>query len=117
MTRAGSGLIDRLSDKRALRRWTAIARASNELSIEELRRARSRARALHGQLSAVLVAAEARLTLPFSGRGAIREAADADWAWRPDLWRGPIFPPGLAHAASGDLLGYAVKVLHYCPKA
>ncbi len=117
MARAGSGLIDRLADRSALRRWSRLASQADTLPIDDLRGARARAKALQSKVSKVLAAAEERLTLPFSGAGAIRQAQNADWAWRPGPWRGPVAPHGRAAMVSGTGFGESVKVFHDCPLA
>jgi len=117
MARAGTGLIDRLAHGRALARWTRAAEAAGTLELDELRTLRGRARALQRQLGRVVGVAEERLALPLLGSNAIRAPVHSDWSWRPDPWRAPVRPHGLASVASGSDFGGAIKLFHDCPLA
>lgn len=75
---------------------------------------RQRARALGRRIDQVLHVAEGRLALPLAGQAAIRRPMHSDWAWRPELWAGPVKPAGLATVASKTPLGREAKVFHDC---
>lgn len=107
-------LIDMLFHRRSLRWWTrAQARAQNE-DWYALRKTRTRARELRRRVDRVLHVAEARLVLPLIGSNAIEKPLHSDWAHRPDLWKGPISPAGVAAVRSKTQIGDGVRVFHDC---
>ncbi|MWD30208.1 hypothetical protein E0K89_022325, partial [Aquicoccus sp. SCR17] len=72
------------------------------------------ARRLRAQLDRFLAVAENRLALPLIGAATFRTPGDADWSWRPALWRGPLPVPGIASAPSKATLGDEVTLFHDC---
>ncbi len=58
--------------------------------------------------------ADERLTLPAIGTNAIQKPLHSDWAYRPEIWRATVRPPGLVAADSGCEYGSEVKVFHDC---
>ncbi len=107
-------LLDRVLQRRALRRWTLLAEGAEAADLPELKAMRGRARALKRQIDRVLHVAEARLALPRVGSHAMRKPATADWAWRPEPWRGPLPAPGLAAVDSKTEIGPGTTVFHDC---
>ncbi len=107
-------LIERVTHRRALRRWSRVADAAAALDLPDLRSLRSRARQLRRQLDRALHVAEGRLSLPLIGTNAIRKPIGTEWAWRPELWRGPISPPGVAAAETRTTLGQETTLFHDC---
>lgn len=109
-----SSIIDRIFHKRVLRRWgRAVARA-NSADLLTLRAMRTRAKEIRRRLDEVLHIADARLTLPLIGTNAIQKPLHADWAYRPELWRGPISPPGMAAIETKATIGSEVTLFHDC---
>lgn len=114
MSRKLDSLLDQLLQRRALRRWTRLAAAAEAADLSALRVMRGRARALKRQIDRVLHVAEGRLALPMVGSTAMRKPATADWAWRPDPWRGPLPVPGLASVQNKTEIGPGATVFHDC---
>jgi len=56
----------------------------------------------------------AGLALPAIGSQAIRKAHDADWAWRPEAWTGPLPKQGIASVPSKSMLGKQLTLHHDC---
>lgn len=110
-------LFDRLMHKRVLRRWGKAATEADSAEVEVLRAMRARARQIRREIDRVLHVADGRLTLPLIGSNAIRRPIGADWAWRPELWRGPVSPPGIAAAPSRATLGQEITVFHDCAES
>lgn len=108
------GVLDRLLQKRVVRRWQEIAEAAAVAEPDVLRGWRSRARALRRQLDRVIHQAEHRLALPVIGSNAMRKPLGTDWAWRPDLWRGPMPVPGQASVPNRMLFCEGATVFHDC---
>jgi hypothetical protein len=109
-----NGVIDRLAQRRALRRWRHAAATAGSLDVATLRALRGQARALRRSLDQVLHVAEERLALPLIGAPSIRRPPGCDWVWRPPLWSGPIPQPGLAALPSHATLGEGATVFHDC---
>lgn len=87
------------------------------MDLASLRALRSRARPLDRQLSRLAHVADGRLARPLIGAATIRKPASADWAWRPQIWRGPMTVPGLAAIASQTVFGEEATIFHDCPQA
>lgn len=112
-----SGSFGRVLNRLTLRRWQRVADRAETMHLSELRRLRGRALRLREVLDRVLHIADSRLTLPLIGSNAIQKPLHTDWAWRPQLWRGPIFPPGLAAAGTKAVFGDEVTLFHDCTKS
>ena len=107
-------LINLLFHRRALRRWVAARERAATEDLFDLRETRLRARELRRQVDKVLLVADGRLTLPLIGSNAIQKPLHSDWAYRPELWRGPISPPGHAAISSKSHIGDEVRIFHDC---
>ena len=104
--------FDWLNQRWALRRWEAVA---NVVSHEHLSRLRSHAEqawALRKYLDRVIHQAEYRLALPTMGTHVIRRPIGTDWAWRPDLWLGPISKTGHAEVANRTTICERIALFH-----
>jgi hypothetical protein len=108
------GVLDKLMQRQALRRWEEIAEAASTADLDTLRGWRSKARAMRRQIDRVIHEAEHRLALPMIGSNAFRRPLGTDWAWRPDLWRGPMPLPGLASVPNRSTFGAGATVFHDC---
>ncbi len=115
MGRLGRRFPAALLQRRAMRRWARAAREAPQMDLPELRRIRNQARALRGKLDQVLHVADGRLALPMVGADTIDRPLHTDWAWRPELWRGPVDPPGIAAAPNKARLGSELRLFHDCP--
>lgn len=103
-----------LLDKGTLRRWDRAVRAAETLDPGALKQLRQRARSLGRRIDKVLHVAEERLALPMVGEAGVRRPMHSDWAWRPEIWRGPVKPTGLAMVESKTAIGRETKVFHDC---
>ena len=52
--------------------------------------------------------------MPLIGTNAIQTPLHADWSYRPELWRGPISPPGIVAINSKSPIGDEVTMYHDC---
>jgi hypothetical protein len=109
-----ASFLDRFAQGRSQRRWQAAAAEAERLDLAALRALRGEARALRRELDKVLHQAEGRLQLPLIGSDGLRRPLGCDWAWRPELWRGPVFPQGVAGAESRTRMGDQVTLFHDC---
>jgi len=114
MPNGAFGILGAVLHRRTMRRWEALAARSRKMRLSELRRVRQGAAQLRSVLDTVLYVAESRLTLPLIGSNAFQKPLHSDWAWRPELWRGPISPPGVAAAETKTTFGGEVTLFHDC---
>ena len=110
-----AGPLTGLLERGHLRRWTRVMHAVQDMEPSRLKAVRTRARSLNRRLERVLHVADGRLALPFAESAAIRRPMHADWAWRPELWSGPIKPAGMASVANKSRVGREAKIFHDCP--
>lgn len=114
MARNSDSPLSRLLQRRALRRWERVAGRAQRLDLATLRSLRGPARLLRRQLDRFLHIAEGRLTLPLIGSNAFPKPLHSDWAYRPELWRGPIQPLGVAATETRARFGDEVTLFHDC---
>lgn len=106
--------FDRLTHRRVVRRWRRAARQAATMNLATLRHLRRQGRQLRRHLDHVAFVAEGRLALPMIGADAIQKPMYTDWAYRPEIWRGPVDRPGMAAVASKSMFGPEVTVFHDC---
>lgn len=97
-----------------IRRWARAARAAVKTELPILRRQRNRARLLKAQLDKLIHVADERLALPVIGSTSFPKPHNADWSWRPNLWRGPLATPGISSVQTKSTLGDEVTLFHDC---
>ena len=107
-------LTNILFHRQVLRRWRRARRRAEFEDLFALRNTRARARELRRTVDKVLHVADGRLALPLIGSNAIQKPLHSDWAYRPELWRGPLAAPGIAAAESRTEIGDEVRVFHDC---
>ncbi|TCP60717.1 hypothetical protein EV663_10876 [Rhodovulum bhavnagarense] len=108
------GFLERVLFRRSLAAWARAGVAADAMDLVALRPLRGRAWQLRRSLDRVIHVAEGRLTLPPIGSNAIRKPLGTDWAYRPELFRGPIFPPGAASVATRTSFGEEATIHHDC---
>lgn len=109
--------VDKMVFRLGLRRWAQAARASHRMELSELREHRTRARRLRAHLDKLIHVAEERLALPMIGNQAFPRPVDTDWAWRPELWCGPLPVPGMSSVTSQSMLGDEATMFHDCAQS
>lgn len=109
-----SALMDRLADRRALRRWRRASRGAASLPLRTLQAERLAARALRDELGRWLHVAEGRLAIPLHGASSMPRPLHCDWSLRPEIWSGPVDPPGLAAVGTRTGFGREATVFHDC---
>lgn len=107
-------LVGRLFHARVRRRWRRVADAAEQTDLTALRQQRNEARKLSTELDRLIHVADGRLALPKLGSSSFPRPHGTDWAWRPQLWCGPLPRPGLSSAPSESTLGDEVQVFHDC---
>ena len=108
------GVLDSISNRRALRLWRRAARRAQDVDLPTLSRQRASAQRLRKHLNEVLHFAEDRLALPMIGSQAAQKPFGTDWVWRPQAWRGPLAVPGQSSVQSKTMLGRQVTLYHDC---
>ncbi|MDG1738645.1 MAG: DUF6478 family protein [Paracoccaceae bacterium] len=97
-----------------LRMWNRMALRADTTDLSKLRSQRTRARVLRYHLNRLIHVADNRLALPLIGSTAIQKPYDADWAWRPEIFRGSLTSPGLSSVDSKTKMGEQVTLFHDC---
>ncbi len=106
--------MNRLHNTRVRRRWRRIANAADKTGPAELRQQRAEARRLAVILDRLMHVADGRLAVPKLGSCSFPRPHGTDWAWRPEVWCGPLPYPGLSSVTSEAALGGEVQVFHDC---
>ncbi|MEO9684242.1 MAG: DUF6478 family protein [Tateyamaria sp.] len=114
MTGRKPSFIEKLAHKRAMRRWARAARNAAEAKLSELRAQRTDARLLRTHLDRLIHRADERLALPALGSTSFPRPHNADWAWRPEMWRGPLPTPGKSTVQTKTRLGREITLFHDC---
>lgn len=107
-------IIDKFAHRRAMRRWARAARNAGETQPDELRSLRNKARLLRSHLDRLVHKADERLALPAIGSTSFVKPHNADWAWRPELWRGSLPTPGMSSVQTKSMLGGEITLFHDC---
>ena len=107
-------LIGGLIHARIRRRWRRLADAARRTDLTVLRQQRNEARKLSAELDRLIHVADGRLALPKLGSSSFPRPHGTDWAWRPQLWCGPLPRPGISSAPSEAMLGDELRVFHDC---
>lgn len=97
-----------------LSRWSRLADRAGVEDIETLRRIRTRARSMQQRVDRLLHTAEERLALPMVGSAGIKMPLHTDWAWRPELWSGPVRPRGAVAVSTSTRVGSETSLFHDC---
>ena len=106
--------IEKVAQRRAMRRWARAARSAADTALSELRTRRNAARLLRTHLDRLIHQADERLALPAIGSTNFPKPHNADWSWRPELWRGPLGTPGMSSVETKSMLGSEVTLFHDC---
>jgi hypothetical protein len=114
MAKLGDTLFDKAFFGRTIARWARNARLARSADLVPLRRQRMRARQLKTHLDQLIHVADERLALPLEGSTSFPKPHNADWAWRPELWRGPLPKPGLSAVQTRAMLGGEITLFHDC---
>ncbi|WP_372610609.1 DUF6478 family protein [Aquicoccus sp.] len=117
MVKLGNGIVKKLLHEATVRRWARVAREAGSTDLSLLRTQRGRARRLKSHLDKLIHVSESRLALPLIGSHAFPRPHDSDWAWRPELWRGPLPVPGMSSVATKSMLGNEVTLFHDCKRS
>ena len=114
MSKLSFRFLDNRLYAQGLLRWARAAREASSTPLNALRRQRMRARLLKTHLDKLIHTADERLALPMIGSTSFPKPHNADWAWRPELWRGPLPTPGISSVQTKSMLGDEVTLFHDC---
>ncbi len=111
---AGVSIKDRLLHRVERARWARHAATATTTRISELSGRETAALLLRKEIDDFLAIAGDRLALPRIGSNAIMRPPGTDWAWRPEIWRGPLAQKGFVALESRGALGDEVTLFHDC---
>ncbi|AXI44846.1 hypothetical protein C1J03_01630 [Sulfitobacter sp. SK012] len=114
MAKLGGNFLDKAFYARSIGRWARAARLAMSADLPSLRKQRLRARQLKAHLDGLIHIADARLALPMIGSTSFPKPHNADWSWRPELWRGPLATPGISSVQTKSMLGKEITLFHDC---
>lgn len=114
MSKLGFRLLESKIFAQSMARWARAARHAGATDLPTLRGQRNRARNLKTHLDRLIHKADERLALPMIGSNSFPKPHNADWAWRPELWRGPLPVPGLSSVQTKSMLGDEITLFHDC---
>lgn len=114
MSKIGFGFLDGKMFSANVQRWARAARNAGATELPQLLRQRNRAQQLKTHLDQLIHTADERLALPKIGAKSFPKPHNADWAWRPKLWRGRLPTPGISSVQTKSKLGDEVTLFHDC---
>lgn len=114
MLRRVKDLITKRRHKTILRAWESATANASVIDPAQLRQVRGFAKSQRRRIDQFVHRADERLALPLIGSNAIRKPMFCDFAYRPEIWRGPITPPGIAAVESQSMLGEEATLFHDC---
>ena len=114
MGKSGDKFWHSAIDRQSLQRWALSARDASETRLTVLERQATRARALREQLDSLIRTAEERLALPVIGAAGFPKPHNADWTWRPELWRAELPVRGMSSVKTKSTLGSEITLFHDC---
>lgn len=117
MGKGGDTFWDTAMYRRALQRWAMSARDAKTAKLSILRKQSHRAKLLRAHLDRLIHVADERLALPVVGSTSFPKPHNADWSWRPDLWRGRLPVSGISSVTSKSMLGDEVTLFHDCARS
>ena len=107
-------LTDKITQRRFLRQLDRMVRGAHQATTSTLREERGMISKLRAKCAEFAYVADSRLALPAIGSNLFPTPRGTDWAWRPQLWRGPLATKGLAAAPSKSKIGDEVTLYHDC---
>ncbi|MEM8978944.1 MAG: DUF6478 family protein [Pseudomonadota bacterium] len=107
-------IVEKLLDKAATRRWAKASDRCKDMPLDQLRVKRNTARDMRRHLDEVLHVAEGRLSAPLFAKTLTQAPRESDWAWRPEIWSGPIQPMGRAAVPQKSRVGREAALFHDC---
>jgi len=99
---------------RSLRWWDRQSEVAKTLGFSELRDLRNKARRFRKRVNKINHIAASRLTLPVIGSKAIKKPQGTEWAYRPEVWSGPVSPSGISSITSKSKIGNELVLFHDC---
>lgn len=107
-------LITSRRHSRMLKVWDEAIGLANQGDLGELRGLRNLARQQRRRLDQFLHLAEGRLHQPLDPDAAFQKPMFCDWAFRPDLWSGPLSEQGGTAIEPRHMLGSDTTIFHDC---
>jgi len=107
-------IISRLRHQRMLTAWAKVVRDAPNFDLSSLRKMRGFGLQQRRLIDQFFFMAEGRLTMPYTGTKAIRKPLHCDWAYRPEIWSGPLAKTGMAAVETQAKIGTEATIFHDC---
>ena len=107
-------IISRIRHKRMLTAWAKVLNSASELDFQTLRKMRSVGQQQRRLIGQFIFKADSRLTMPYIGTKAMRKPLHCDWAYRPEIWSGPLPKIGMAVVETQTKVGNEATIFHDC---
>ncbi|MEY2960793.1 MAG: hypothetical protein RLZ60_623, partial [Pseudomonadota bacterium] len=107
-------LIDKFMMRRLMRYLAQMVKDAKTSKLDLVRRRLFSALEVRARMDEFIYVANERLALPMIGANRFPTPRGTDWAWRPQLWRGPLGVKGMASAPSKTMIGDEVTLYHDC---
>ncbi len=117
MGKIADTFLDTAMYRRLLSRWAFSAREAGTSKMSQLRKQSTRAKELRAHLDELIHVADERLALPVIGSNSFPKPHNADWSWRPEIWRGPLPVRGISSVESKSKLGDEITLFHDCERS
>ena len=117
MGKINGSFLDTTFFRRSVGRWAVAAREARRAPLSALRRQAVRAKELRFYLDQIIGTADERLALPVVGSSSFHAPHNADWTWRPEVWRLPLQVRGMSSVESRAMLGDQLTLFHDCTRS
>lgn len=112
MGKTGDIFLGKSVRRSAIPRVDLPAENANHTSAHKLRHQTRPAKNLRGQLDFLIHAAKERRTRPAVISNNFPKPHNADWSWRPEIWRDTLEMQDMSDGASTTKLGKEIKLFH-----
>ena len=107
-------MFEGIKNRFGTNRWRAVAKRLEAAPLGEVDRVMEEALEMRAQLDEVIHQGAGRLALPRIGSNKFPRPRNADWAWRPEMWRGNLPLVSQAAVQNQAKLGAEITLFHDC---
>lgn len=107
-------LVSHSRHGRTMRALAQRIDAAETIDLHHLRVLRELAKRQRSRIDRLLFVADSRLSRSLRNARAIKKPMYCDWAYRPEIWRGPLAPPGMSAVETQTGFGEEATIFHDC---